>query len=87
MRVVHSKCQKCLMSTFRGRRFCRAAARREFRPAPLITIRAISPDGPDVFAVQDIGFRGFAIVTAEPVVVRTRSSLRIFELSHRGVRR
>jgi hypothetical protein len=37
-----------------------------------VRIRAISAAGPDVFAVHDIGFRGFAIVTSEPVAVRTR---------------
>jgi hypothetical protein len=38
-----------------------------------ITVRTVSADGPTALAVHDVGFRGFAIETAEPIAPRTRS--------------
>jgi len=46
-----------------------------------VSVRSISRNGPDVVAIKDLGFRGFAIETAAPVAPRTTAR---FEVSANG---
>ena len=46
-----------------------------------IAVRATRRNGPDVVAIKDLGFRGFAIETRVPVAPRTTTR---FEISSNG---
>jgi hypothetical protein len=46
-----------------------------------ISVRAISSNGPDVTAIKDLGFRGFALETRGPVAPRTTA---LFEIVSNG---
>ena len=46
-----------------------------------VCVRATSSKGPDVTAIRDLGFRGFAIETSRPVAPRTTAH---FEVSANG---
>jgi hypothetical protein len=46
-----------------------------------ISVRATSGNGPEVTAIKDLGFRGFAIETRGPVAPRTTAQ---FEISSNG---
>jgi hypothetical protein len=46
-----------------------------------VSVRSTSSKGPDVVVIRDLGFRGFAIETREPVAPRTIAQ---FEISSNG---
>ena len=48
---------------------------------PSVSVRATSSNGPEVTAIKDLGFRGFAIETRGPVAPRTTAH---FEVSANG---
>lgn len=46
-----------------------------------VSVRSTSTNGPEVVAIKDLGFRGFAIETRRPVAPRTTAQ---FEISSKG---
>ena len=46
-----------------------------------VSVRSTSGNGPDVVAIKDLGFRGFAVETRGPVAPRTTAQ---FEFSSNG---